>query len=50
MQIISEDFQKARDGHMQIPITPTKCVPLEWIGNIEGKRVLCLALILILGS
>lgn len=41
--ISREDFQKARNGLIQIPFTPTKSIPLEWIGDIKGKKVLCLA-------
>ena len=37
-QIISE----AKKGHWQIHLTPSP-LPKEWLGDIRGKRILCLA-------
>lgn len=41
---LSEDvFQRAREGNIQMPLTPTKNVPMDWIKDVKGKKVLCLA-------
>jgi SAM-dependent methyltransferase len=43
-QPVSEDaIRAARKGNWSVILTPTKGVPSEWFGNIEGKKVLCLA-------
>ena len=42
--IVSEEEVKiARAGSPRIIMTPTKAVPLEWLGDLEGKKVLGLA-------
>ena len=33
----------ARKGRWEIFLTPTKPVPSEWLPNIQGRRILCLA-------
>ena len=33
----------ARSGSWQVILTPTKVVPRDWFGNIQQKRLLCLA-------
>lgn len=33
----------AREGNWSLILTPNKKVPRDWFGEIEGKRVLCLA-------
>jgi len=38
-----EDINKARNGDYKIVLTPFKPVPKEWLGNIKGKKILCLA-------
>lgn len=38
-----EDIVKAKNGHYEIVLTPFIPVPREWMGNIEGKNILCLA-------
>lgn len=37
------EIQKAREGQLKIKLTPTKSVPAEWLLNLKGKSVLCLA-------
>jgi hypothetical protein len=32
-----------KKGKYTLLLTPTKPVPKEWIGNIKGKKVICLA-------
>ena len=39
----TEDIEKARRGNFQIVLTPFKPVPEDWLGDIKGKRILCLA-------
>lgn len=41
--VSSEEVEKARKGEFKLLLTPTKQVPKEWIGDINGKNVLCLA-------
>jgi ubiquinone/menaquinone biosynthesis C-methylase UbiE len=38
-----EEIQAARQGEWIIYLTPTKSVPREWLPEIKGKDVLCLA-------
>jgi len=38
-----EEIEKAKGGNYQIVLTPFKPVPEEWLGDIKGKRILCLA-------
>ncbi|MBP3315778.1 MAG: class I SAM-dependent methyltransferase [Clostridia bacterium] len=41
--ISHEDFESALGGEWDVYLTPTKCVPHEWFGDLRGKRVLGLA-------
>ncbi|HSQ33986.1 MAG TPA: class I SAM-dependent methyltransferase [Peptostreptococcaceae bacterium] len=41
--VTSIEVEKAKKGEYTLVLTPTKPVPKEWIGEIEGKNVLCLA-------
>jgi len=41
--VSSEVIEQAKKGEYEILLTPTKPVPKDWIGDIFGKRVLCLA-------
>ncbi len=41
--ISHEDFVKIHDNEWNIFATPLKPVPKHWFGNLNGKRVLCLA-------
>lgn len=41
--VSSEIIEDARRGQWGIYLTPTKIVPREWIGDLKGKKVLCLA-------
>ena len=41
--ITPEAFQAAREGRWDIVLTPTKAVPHEWVGPLEGRHVLGLA-------
>lgn len=38
-----EQLQKARAGQLELLFGFDGAVPSEWLGNLEGKRVLCLA-------
>lgn len=38
-----EAYLKAKEGEYNIVLTPTKSVPHEWFGSLNGKRVLALA-------
>ncbi len=38
-----EDIEKAKSGSFQIVLTPFKPVPDDWLGDIKGKCILCLA-------
>ena len=38
-----EDIEKAKNGNFQIVLTPFKPVPEDWMGDIKGKSILCLA-------
>ena len=41
--ISHETFLKAKDGDWQVVLTPTKPVPREWFGDLQGKKLLGLA-------
>lgn len=41
--VSSEEIDLARRGEYKLLLTPTKDVPKDWIGDIKGKKVLCLA-------
>ncbi len=36
-------IQAAREGSWSVILTPTKSVPPDWLGNVAGKDLLCLA-------
>lgn len=38
-----EQLQKARGGQVELPFGAGKIIPPEWLGDLRGKRVLCLA-------
>lgn len=38
-----EQIEKARNSDFRIRVTPTRAVPDQWLGSIEGQSVLCLA-------
>lgn len=38
-----ETFLRARSGSWEVVLTPTKAVPRDWFGELEGKRMLGLA-------
>lgn len=38
-----EAIEAAAAGRVTIVLTPTKPVPAEWLGDLRGKRILCLA-------
>ncbi|GAA3410637.1 class I SAM-dependent methyltransferase [Paenibacillus hodogayensis] len=38
-----EEVARARQGMYQIVLTPTKPIPTDWLGEVAGKEVLCLA-------
>src|SRR5471030_1111665 len=41
--VSSEEVSRARDGDFKIILSPMKPVPAEWLKQIKGKKVLCLA-------
>ncbi len=41
--VSSEEVARAREGDFKIILSPTKSVPAEWLKQIKGKKVLCLA-------
>lgn len=41
--VSSETIEAARRGNWEIILTPTKPIPREWFGPLEGTRTLCLA-------
>lgn len=41
--VTSGTVEEARKGNYSVLLTPTKPVPREWIGDVNGKKVLCLA-------
>jgi len=41
--VTSEEVEKARAGHWEIVLTPTRPVPEEWFPKLSGAKVLCLA-------
>lgn len=38
-----QQLQNARDGKMELPFGSNGVIPAEWLGTLQGKRVLCLA-------
>lgn len=34
---------RARSGDFSVILTPNKSVPADWLGDVRGKRILCLA-------
>ena len=41
--ISHEDYEAAKNGRLEVKLTPTKFVPREWFGDLDGKTVLGLA-------
>lgn len=41
--ITTSQVEEAKKGNYTLLLTPTKPVPKEWIGQLKGKNVLCLA-------
>ena len=41
--VSSEVIANARQGKWQVVLTPRRAVPGDWFGELQGKRVLCLA-------
>ena len=41
--VSSEQVRAAKRGEWAIYVTPTQAVPRDWLGEIQGKEVLCLA-------
>jgi SAM-dependent methyltransferase len=41
--VTKDEIMAAFKGEYKIILTPTKPVPAEWLGDIRGKQVLCLA-------
>lgn len=38
-----EQLQSARLGKLALPFGPNQIIPEEWLGEVKGKKVLCLA-------
>lgn len=43
LPVSSEEVSLAKKGEYKILLTPKKDVPKDWIGNVNGKKLLCLA-------
>lgn len=41
--ISHEEFVDAQNGKWKVLLTPTKCVPVDWLGDLKGKKILGLA-------
>ena len=41
--VSSELVNRAWHGELEVFLTPTKPVPIEWFPELTGKKVLCLA-------
>ena len=42
-EVSKEIIERAKKGEWGIFLTPTKKVPINWFGDIKGKKILCLA-------
>lgn len=43
LPVSSEVIRAAREGSWSVILTPNKSVPSDWLGDVVGKRLLCLA-------
>jgi SAM-dependent methyltransferase len=43
LPVSNEIIERARKGDWSIVLTPEKAVPREWLGEVAGKNILCLA-------
>ena len=41
--VSAEGVSEARQGRWRIHLSDTKPVPREWLGDVDGRRILCLA-------
>lgn len=41
--VSSQEVQRAREGDIRIRLTPNKLIPLSWLSDLKGKKVLGLA-------
>ncbi len=41
--ISHEDYIKAKNGEWKVFLTPTVAVPIDWLGDLNGKKILGLA-------
>jgi SAM-dependent methyltransferase len=41
--VSDEEIARARSGDYEIVLSPAKAVPQDWLGDLRGRRVLCLA-------
>lgn len=41
--VSKEEIQEAREGVIKIVLTPHKTIPVDWIGSVVNKNILCLA-------
>lgn len=43
LPVSSETIQAAREGSWSVILTPNRPVPPDWLGDVAGKQLLCLA-------
>lgn len=43
LPVSDDEIEKARNGTVEVVLTPVKFVPADWLGELNGKNVLCLA-------
>ncbi|MGN0903792.1 MAG: class I SAM-dependent methyltransferase [Alphaproteobacteria bacterium] len=41
--VSAERVARARQGEFEVLLTPVKPVPADWLGDVRGRRLLCLA-------
>ncbi len=41
--VSEKEIEAARSGELKIKVTATKNLPTSWLGQVAGKRILCLA-------
>ena len=43
LEASAEEIERAKSGDVKIKLTPTKNIPSDWLGELDGKDVLALA-------
>ena len=41
--VSADEIARARGGDWEVKLTPNRAVPREWFGDLQGRKVLCLA-------